>query len=28
VCLTCHTHEQNPDFDYSEAVTHIVHWHQ
>jgi cytochrome c554/c'-like protein len=28
VCLTCHTHEQNPDFDYDEALTHIVHWHQ
>ena len=28
VCLTCHTHEQNPDFDYDQALTHIVHWHQ
>ena len=28
VCLTCHTHEQNPNFDYDEALTHIVHWHQ
>jgi len=28
VCLTCHTHEQNPNFDYDEALKHIVHWHQ
>jgi len=28
VCLTCHTHEQNPDFDYDKALTHIVHWKQ
>ncbi len=28
VCLTCHTHEQNPEFDYDQALTHIVHWHQ
>ena len=28
VCLTCHTHEQNPNFDYEEALKHIVHWHQ
>jgi hypothetical protein len=27
VCLTCHTHEQNPNFDYEEALKHIVHWH-
>ncbi len=28
VCLTCHTNEQNPNFDYEEALKHIVHWHQ
>ncbi|TMQ59592.1 MAG: hypothetical protein E6K75_03915 [Candidatus Eisenbacteria bacterium] len=27
VCLSCHTHEQNPNFDYEEALKHIVHWH-
>ncbi len=27
VCLTCHTHEQSPNFDYDEALKHIVHWH-
>jgi hypothetical protein len=27
VCLTCHTQQQNPDFDYDKALTHIVHWH-
>lgn len=26
VCLTCHTQQQNPDFDYDKALTHIVHW--
>lgn len=26
VCLTCHTHEQSPNFDYDEALSHIVHW--
>lgn len=26
VCLGCHTHEQNPNFDYDEALSHIVHW--
>ena len=28
VCLSCHTHEQNPNFDYEEALKHIVHWRQ
>jgi len=28
VCLTCHTQEQSPNFDYSEAITKIVHWQQ
>jgi cytochrome c554/c'-like protein len=28
VCLTCHTQQQNPDFDYEKALTHIVHWKQ
>jgi len=28
VCLTCHTQQQNPNFDYDEALKHIVHWHQ
>ena len=28
VCLSCHTHEQSPNFDYDEALAHIVHWHQ
>lgn len=28
VCLSCHTHEQHPNFDYEEALKHIVHWHQ
>lgn len=26
VCLTCHTPQQAPNFDYDEALTHIVHW--
>jgi cytochrome c554/c'-like protein len=26
VCLSCHTHEQSPNFDYDEALSHIVHW--
>jgi 2',3'-cyclic-nucleotide 2'-phosphodiesterase (5'-nucleotidase family) len=26
VCITCHTHEQSPDFSYDEAVGHIIHW--
>lgn len=26
VCLTCHTQEQDPHFDYEEALTKIVHW--
>jgi 2',3'-cyclic-nucleotide 2'-phosphodiesterase (5'-nucleotidase family) len=26
VCMTCHTHEQNPDFQYDEMVAKIVHW--
>jgi hypothetical protein len=28
VCLSCHTHEQSPNFDYDEALSHIVHWTQ
>ena len=28
ICLTCHTQQQNPDFDYDKALTHIVHWKQ
>ena len=28
VCLTCHTQEQSPNFDYDEALTKIVHWQQ
>ena len=28
VCLSCHTQQQNPDFDYDKALTHIVHWKQ
>ncbi len=27
VCLTCHTHDQDPNFDYDQALTKIVHWH-
>ncbi|HET7904234.1 MAG TPA: multiheme c-type cytochrome [Candidatus Eisenbacteria bacterium] len=26
VCITCHTHEQDPNFNYDEAVEKIVHW--
>jgi 2',3'-cyclic-nucleotide 2'-phosphodiesterase (5'-nucleotidase family) len=26
VCMTCHTHEQSPNFQYDEAVEKIVHW--
>ena len=26
VCMRCHTHEQNPDFQYDEMVAKIVHW--
>ena len=26
VCITCHTHEQSPNFNYDEAVAKIVHW--
>lgn len=26
VCMKCHTHEQNPDFQYDEMVAKIVHW--
>jgi 2',3'-cyclic-nucleotide 2'-phosphodiesterase (5'-nucleotidase family) len=26
VCIKCHTHEQSPNFDYDEAVEHIIHW--
>jgi cytochrome c5 len=26
VCMKCHTHEQNPDFQYDVMVAKIVHW--
>ena len=26
VCITCHTHDQSPNFNYDEAVAKIVHW--
>ena len=26
VCMSCHTHEQSPNFQYDEAVEKIVHW--
>ncbi len=26
VCMTCHTHEQTPNFHYDEMVSKIVHW--
>jgi len=26
VCLSCHTRENDPDFDYEQALTRIVHW--